>query len=141
MKRAIKKEIKKLAKKEAKKIAKKEAEKFGFRFCADCGEVLSDDEDVYCKRCEYERKRKTRRRVVVALCLTAGVAAAAYVSCRNRKELLKKADNAREKVVETVRKIPIDRGITLIKRAGNAAGDKVKEIRIMIDDKVADLRK
>ncbi len=118
-----------------------DADLLGLRFCADCGEVLSDDEDVICKSCAYERKKKRTRRIIIAACVAAGVGAVCYLSYRNRRELLEKAEDARDKVVETVKKIPIDRGITLIKKAGSAAGDKVREIRIKIDDKVADLIK
>ena len=111
------------------------------RFCEGCGDVLSDDEDEYCKRCEYLRKRKIRRRIIAGVVTVAGVAAVCWISYNHRREIAEKTANARTRVTETVKKIPIDKSITVIKRAGGAAGDKLKEVRIMIDDKVSGFRK
>ena len=111
------------------------------RFCEECGDVLSDDERKYCKRCEYERKRKIRRRVIGCAVAVAGVVSVCCVSYYYRRQIAEKTVAARARVTETVKKIPVDRGVTVIKRVGGAAGDKLKEVRIMIEDKASGLLK
>ena len=113
------------------------------RFCEECGDVLSDDEHGLCKRCKFERrlKHRRRRRVIALTCVAVGVGAACYVSYKYRRELLEKTEKARDMVTETVKKIPVDRGVTVVKRAGGAAGEKIKEVRILIDDKLSEFKK
>ena len=103
--------------------------------CRSCGEPLSDDEEVYCKRCEYERKIKRRRRVIVAVCLTAAAGALCYFAYVNRDELKKKSGSARDSIRGAVKDIPIKDGILRVKKAGCFAGDKAKELWVRIDDK------